>query len=413
MVLLMGVITSLTMRVAIDSLMEYVCMESPKSVVVLGAGVAGIKIVKELQRRLPDAWRLVLVDENDYHQYLYRIHEVCNAEFQEEDIIVPLEKIVDMDETEFRRVKVESVDPDRGLVITDEGEMGYDLLAVCLGSHPAYFGIEGIRGHSLTLGSYEQALEIRSRILQLFTETRETGDSVKIVIGGGGFSGVELAGELLDWLPRLYEENGLAPPEKLLTVVEAFPSILPGWEKSLSLEAQRNLEGRGAEFVFNDPVTRVGEDRLETRSGLVLKKDLFIWTGGVEHDPACGLGFEVNGRRIAVDKFCRAVGHERVFVAGDSACAVDSEGQPQPPTAHIAMAQGGVVAHNILAQVRGSRMEEYRFERVGEIVTLGRSDAVGVLFGFKFRGLLARLLKKMVNYWYVATIGGLRLLLWG
>ncbi len=401
------------MRAAIDSPLEYVCMESSKSVVVLGAGVAGVKIVKELQGRLPGSWRLVLVDENDYHQYLYRIHKVCNVDYLEEDIVVPLGKVIDLDETEFRRVKVESVDPGRSLVVTEEGEMGYDLLAVCLGSHPAYFGIEGISEHSLTLGSYEQALEIRSKILQLFTEAKETAAPVKIVIGGGGFSGVELAGELLDWLPLLYEENGLVPQEKLLTVVEAFPSILPGWEKSLSLDAKRYLEGKGAEFVFNDPVTRVKEHSLETRSGLVLKHDLFIWTGGVEYDPACGLGFEVNGRRIAVDGFCRAVGHEGVFVAGDSACAVDSGGRPQPPSAHIAMAQGEVVAHNILAHVIGGRMEEYRFERAGEIVTLGRSYAVGVLFGFKFRGLLARLLKRMVHYWYVATVGGLRLLLWG
>ena len=393
--------------------MEYVCMESPKSVVVLGAGVAGVRVVQGLQGRLPGGWRLVLVDENAYHQYLYRIHEVCSAEYREEDVIVPLDKVVDMGETEFRQVKVESVDPGRRLVVTDEGEVGYDLLAVCLGSHPAYFGIEGMREHGLTLGSYEQALEIRSRVLELFKEAGATGAPVRIVIGGGGFSGVELAGELLDWLPSLYEESGVAPPGKLLTVVEAFPSVLPGWEESLSVEARRYLEGRGAEFVLDDPVTRVWEDRLETGSGSVIEHDLFIWTGGVEHDPACGLGFEVNGRRIAVDGFCRAAGHAEVFVAGDSACAVDSGGVPQPPTAHIALAQGRVVARNVLARVRGGSMEEYRFERAGEIVTLGGSYAVGVLFGFKFRGTLARLLKKMVHYWYVATVGGLRLLLRG
>jgi NADH dehydrogenase len=318
-----------------------------------------------------------------------------------------------MGETEFRQAKVVSVDPGRGLVVTDEGEMGYDLLAVCLGSHPAYFGIEGLREHSLILGSYEQAMGIRSRVLELFREARATGAPVRIVIGGGGFSGVELAGELLDWLPHLYGENGVPPPGKLLTVVEAFPSVLPGWEEGLSVEAGRYLEDRGAELVLNDPVTRVWEDRLETGSGLVLEHDLFIWTGGVEHDPACGLGFEVNGRRIAVDGFCRAAGHMEVYVAGDAACAVDSGGEPQPPTAHIAVAQGRVVARNVLAQVRGGRLEEYRFERAGEIVTLGGSYAVGVLFGFKFRGTLARLLKRLVHYWYVATVGGLRLLLRG
>jgi NADH dehydrogenase len=128
-------------------------------------------------------------------------------------------------------------------------------------------------------------------------------------------------------------------------------------------------------------------------------------------DPACGAGFEIRGRRIAVDEYLRAKGHEDVFVAGDMACTTDPSGVPQPPTAHIAMVQGDLVAKNVLATINGGDLGRYKYERVGEIVTLGRGYAVGELFGLKFTGLLARIMKKAVHLWYVFSIGGIRLLL--
>jgi NADH dehydrogenase len=385
---------------------------SSKSIVVLGAGVAGIKIVKALQGKLPDSWRLVLIEENDYHQYLYKIHEVCNIKFNKEDIIVPLKKIIDANLIDFKQMKIESVNTSKSLVFTDRGSIPYDILAIGLGSHPAYYNIEGIQEHSLTLGSFEQALEIRIKILELLNKAKETGIPLKIVIGGGGFSGVELAGELIELLRVRYEEDGVVFPDKLVTIVEALPYILPGWDKDLSLLAQNYIEKMGGEIIFSNPVKKVEKNYLEMSSGQILEYDVLIWTGGVGYDPACGLDFEINNRRIVIDEFCRAKDQEKIYVAGDSACAVDSDGRPQPPTAHIAMVQGEVVAHNILSHIKGKPKKKYKFERVGEIITLGRSNALGDLFGFKFKGILARFLKKMVHYWYVNSIGGFRLLLW-
>jgi NADH dehydrogenase len=164
-------------------------------------------------------------------------------------------------------------------------------------------------------------------------------------------------------------------------------------------------------FIFGDPIARVGEGVVELKSGTVLEADLFIWTGGVEMDPVCAIEFEVRGRRIAVDEFCRARGREEVFVAGDSACVTDEVGAPQQPTAHIATTQADTVAWNVLASVNGGDMKPYVFSRVGEIVTLGRTYAVGELFGIKFTGMAARILKRVVHWRYVLSVGSVRLLL--
>ena len=166
------------------------------------------------------------------------------------------------------------------------------------------------------------------------------------------------------------------------------------------------------EFIFDDPVSRVTENRVELKSGKILEPDLFVWTGGVRGDPACGLGFQLKGRRISIDEYCRAEGYEDIFVAGDSACAVDSgSGRPMPPTAHIAMIQGDVVGENIIATVKGSPMKKYVYKRAGEIVTLGETNAVGDLFGYKFSGAFAKFMKKVVHWWYLHSLGGFSLLL--
>lgn len=148
------------------------------------------------------------------------------------------------------------------------------------------------------------------------------------------------------------------------------------------------------------------------KSGRVIEPDLFIWTGGVRGDPACGKDFQVKGRRISIDEWCRAESHNNIFVAEDSACAVDAaDERPMPPTAHIAMVQGDIVAKNIVAMLSGTSLKKYVFNRAGEIVTLGKTNAVGDLFGFKFSGFLAKFMKNMVHWWYLHSIGGFSLLL--
>jgi NADH dehydrogenase len=387
-------------------------LDNKKKIVILGAGVAGLRVAKNLQGRISNPkWEVILIDENEYHQYLYKIHEVCNLKYEEKDIIVPIDKLIDLDKITFKKMTVIDVDVEKNMIKTNLGDHEYHILVVALGSHPTYFRIEGLEENSLTLGSYNEAKQIRERIKDLFQEAKNKRQPPKIIIGGGGFSGVELAGELSEWLPILYKKHDLEQPEKFIMIIEALSRILPGWDENLVLKAQEHLGNKGVEFIFNDPITKVYGNKIELNSGLVLEPDLFIWTGGVRGDPACGMNFQIKSRRIVVDEYCRAVGFDNIFVAGDAACAVNHENQPQPPTAHIAMIQGDIVTNNILKKIKGQKMKKYVFNRAGEIVTLGKSNAIGDLFGFHFSGALATFMKKVVHWWYLHSIGGLKLLL--
>jgi NADH dehydrogenase len=284
---------------------------------------------------------------------------------------------------------------------------------VALGSHVTYFGIEGLEENSMVLSSYEAAKEIRTRIHELFEKAKETRMPPEILIGGGGFTGVELAGEISDSIPILCERNNLEYSGTGVTIVEAMSTILPGWDEKQVYQAQKILREQGIDIILDDPILRVTPDCVEMKSGRIIKPDLFIWTGGVRGDPACGLDFQVNSRRISIDDYCKAKGFEDIFVAGDSACATDVSGKPMPPTAHVAMVQGDIVTLNIVAMLRGSSLKKYVYKRAGEIVTLGETNAIMDLFGVKFSGFIAKFMKKVVHWWYLHSIGGFRLLLSG
>lgn len=354
---------------------------------------------------------MILIDENPYHQLLYKLHEVCNKEYHEKDIVIPIERLIRNKNVKFVQASVERVDTDTNQVHTSDGSFPYDILVIALGSHPAFFNIEGIEEHSMTLGNYDQAKEIRERIKELFAEAEKTGTSPSVVIGGAGFTGVELAGEMMDWFPVLYKEHGLEEKGPLFTMVEAYSSILPGWNEGLVKNAHAYLKKRGVKLHLGDPVTSVGERRLELKSGLVMEPDLFIWTGGVEGDPVCPSDFQIRARRIVVNDHLQHEGYDNLYVLGDMACAVNKEGAAMPPNAHIAMIHADVAKHNIVASIRGNNPKKYKFQHMGEVVTLGKSYAVGELFGIKLTGLPARIVKKFIHLWYLHSIGGFKLVL--
>lgn len=295
------------------------------------------------------------------------------------------------------------------VVKTDESDLSYDLLLIAMGSHPTYFGINGIQENSVTLGSYEEAKKIREKIFELY-KNAEINDPPNFVIGGAGFTGVELAGEIIESIPKLSKEFGVKEPKTKLTIVEALPTILPGWDEKLIEKGTKFLQEQGVNLHLSDPVVEVNEKSVKLKSGTVLQPDLFIWTGGVEADPACGKGFEIKSRRIVVDEYLQHKGVEDVFIAGDQACAVDSNGKPMPPNAHIAMMQADFAVHNILAKIRGETMKKYTFEHAGEIVTFGKDYAVGEIFGYNFYGLLAKIMKQFIHVWYLHSIGGINLI---
>lgn len=380
-------------------------------IVILGAGVAGLRVALSLDKRLSWPTKITLIDRNNYHQCLYHLQKICNANYEEKEVVVPLSIILEGTRVSFIESTVTAIDPEERTVYTENGSIGFDVLVIALGSDVNYFGVEGAKENCLTLDSYSNAMKIRGKIVDAFEEAEETGLLPRIVIGGAGMTGIELAGELADWYPLLCRAFGLDWSKKDITLVELTGGILPGWDEGLAKKGEDTLRRLGIKLSFNDGIVEVTEDHIRLASGRLIQYDLFVWTCGVKGNAIATSGFDVKHGRIMIDEYCRAMGYDYIYIAGDCAYVVDPDGKSASPTAHIAMEHAEIISHNVVASIKGGNMKKYKFSRIGEVVTVGRTFAMADLYGFKFTGPLAKFMKRVVHLWYLNSIGGYSLVL--
>src|SRR5699024_5917666 len=158
--------------------------------------------------------------------------------------------------------------------------------------------------------------------------------------GGGGFTGIEYVGELVEKVPELCKKYDIDRSKVRIINVEAAPSILPGFDKDLVAYAKKSLQERGVEFREDAPIKEckedcfvVGEDNEEIKAGTI------VWTGGVTGNPILSKsGFELTKGKVTVNGDMRAPGEDNVVVLGDCEGVRDEkEGRAVTATAQAAM----------------------------------------------------------------------------
>lgn len=189
------------------------------------------------------------------------------------------------------------------------------------------------------------------------------------MVGGGGFTGTELAAELAEALPRLAPRYGLLPREPQVVVLEAGTALLPGLDGRLAAWAARFLQHRGVETLFGSPAQAAEARGVVLASGQRIASRTLIWTGGVRAPEMLGSWGLPTGAagRVKVNHFLQVEGHPRIYVVGDSALAVDPATQrPAAPSAQLAVAQGEAAAWNLFASIVGASPRPYQPHLAGE-----------------------------------------------
>lgn len=386
-----------------------------KHIVILGAGYGGLLTALNVRNYVKsDEAKITVVNQFPTHQIITELHRLAGGTISEKAVAMPLDKLLKGKEIDLKIAKVESFSVDnKDVKLSNGSTLKYDALVVALGSKTAYFGIPGLEENSMVLKSVEDATNIYNHIvgkIREYAKTKNEADAT-IVIGGGGLTGVELVGEIVDHMPKIAKDYGVDPKALKIKLVEAGPKILPVLPEHLIERATASLEARGVEFLMGLPVTNVSGNEISLKDGRTIVANTFVWTGGVTGNPLVGESeLEVDRGRATVNEFLQSSSHPDVFVVGDSAVAFPSEGgRPYAPTAQNAWQMGELVGYNLFAYLQGETMEAFNPTNSGTLASLGRRDGVASIGanGTSLKGMPASLMKEASNVRYLTHIKGL------
>ena len=379
----------------------------PKRILILGAGFAGLQSTLKLERvfRSHADAEIILISEHNYFMFTPLLPQVVSSYLDPRHIVQSIRDIRGNLKFRFVRETVKSIDLDRRQAVLSTGLLGYDYLVVALGSRSEFFGIPGAAEHAAEFKSLEDAVVLRERILDLCEHADHCADPAErkklmtFVVVGGGYTGLELAGELhdflFDYVARRY--RGIHPDDIRLVVLEAAPEILGGVHPSLARHAKRRLRSQGVEIRTSARVTRLTPAAVEIGGKEIISCATVIWTAGVRAHPLVEAlpGPHDRAGRAVVNEYLQLEGHPEVFIAGDSCAAVTATDAPR--VAPVAMEHGRIAARNIVALERGQPLASYKFVSRGTLVALGMNYAVVDFFGITFRGYFAWLFWNFVH----------------
>ena len=444
----------------------------PKEILILGGGFAGVEVLRRLQDRFQNdvSVNITMVSKDNFFLFTPMLHEVASGMIETRHIVTPIRAFCNR--AKFYAAKVKSVDlknrqvqiesplssisivnanssnlegaalpsyqeQEQGsshLLLSNLGKaqlsnLSYDYLVIALGSETKFFDMTDIEKHALTIKSWNDAIVIRNHIIhQLeqaelllrerpFSDKKYSSDSdttnkenlLTFVVVGGGFAGVETAGELNDFLRDSVKDyyHNIEPKDIHVIIIQSGNRLLPEMSEELSKFALQKLTQSGVEVLLNARVTGATATSVKLKDSRTISTNTIIWSGGVAPNPITEeLTCERDKKsgRIITNKHLEVQEYPEVFAIGDCAFIIDpNSGEAYPPTAQHAIREGTVVAQNIISLIEGKpgNKKVFDYKTKGMMASIGKRNGVGAILGIELQGFIAWWIWRM---YYLANL---------
>lgn len=381
------------------------------SIVIAGGGLVGLTTAWRMQRTLgADDAAVTLINPTGHMVYQSLLPEVASGMLEPTDVVVPLRRV--LDRTHIIAGRLTGVDTSSSTVTVQTAhgkrtDVRYDHLVLALGSETKVLPVPGLVEHAVGFTTVPEALFLRDHVLSRLEAASQLSDpaarrrALTFAFVGGGYSGVEALGEL-EAMARsaapLFPQ--VAPDEQHWLLIEATDRILPMVDAELAEQAAAALRRRNVDIRLGTTVDDATDGVLTLSDGDTIPADTLVWAAGVAPNPLVaelGLPLDDSGA-VSVDPTLRVAGHETVWSAGDCAAVPDLvTGGTCPPSAQYALREAQQLADNLTTVVRGGQPTPFRYRMLGEMLTLGRHDAVAQLFGRHLQGALPWYLRRVYH----------------
>lgn len=327
-------------------------------IVILGAGYAGASAAGRLARRLHgDDVEITLVNAEPDFVERVRMHQLATGQDLRRR---PLDDLLAGTGVALSVDRVTAVDVESKTVfLAGADDLRYDTLVYALGSARDDHGVPGVLEHAEEVASRPGALRLHDRLRAL-----APGDRVLVV--GGGLTGIEATSEIAGAFPSL----------------DVAIAARAGFGDWLSPKGEKHLRGTfeclGITVHEHTGVASVGPTAVVTDDGATIPADVTVWAAGFAvHPIAAASALAVTDRgQILVDETMRSVSHPDVYAVGDAALAHGPVGNSLRMSCASGIPMSWQAADSIVARLTGGRLPHMPLGYVHQCISLGRRDAV-------------------------------------
>ncbi len=377
---------------------------------IIGGGFAGLTLAKRLARFFKGS-DITLVNRTEFFLFTPEIYEVATAEEElvtQEDlkksVSFSLSKVLKNLGVNFIEAEVKSIDLQKKTVSMQSKSIEYEHIFLALGSESEYFGIAGAKENALPLKTFQDALRIKNAVE--FSVQRGRSDVkkklVRIVVAGGGYTGVEVAGELVKLVNHVAWKNGF-PREKIeIQVIEGASELIPGLDSRLSRDASERLRDLGVRISLMSLISKVDPGIFELKNGERETYDVLIWAAGVKSTQVPIVQkTEIDPKgRIKVNEYFQIKDYSNAYVLGDNSCFTSQDGIVSPPTAQSAIRHAEYLGRIFPLLLKNQKPPAYNCPPHGYVIMIGGQWAIMKHGNWYVTGRLAYFAKQCAHFWF-------------
>ena len=374
-------------------------------VVIVGGGFAGAKCAKRLRQQLsPHRGEIILFNHENHLVFHPLLAEVVGASINPEAVAAPLRQL--LPGVHCRTEDVQRIALDHAEVVYESHDgqlrhMPYDHVVLACGAAVNLGTVPGMADHALPLKTIGDAIALRSHVMQQLEKAEVCDDPVRkrwylsFLVVGGGFSGVEVAGEINDLVrgSKRFFPN-MAREDMTVTIMHSREQLLPELTPALREFTRTKMEQAGIALCLKARVACVTPEGVGLQDGRLLRGATVVCTIG-NATPAVIERLDVAKERdrLLTQADMRLIGFDNAWAIGDCAHIINAYNhEPSPATGQFAERQGRQAADNIVRVVHGRPTRPFTFRPLGQLCAIGRHRAVADVRGLHLSGFLAWLL---------------------
>lgn len=385
-----------------------------KKIVIVGGGFAGLTLAKKLEKTMPQDWDIFLLSKTNFITYNPLLPEVIGASILPGHVQAPVRLV--LKRTRIRMVTVDRIDYVNKTVYYHndrEASLEFDQIVLAAGVQANTNMLPGLHEHTLPLKTVGDALRIRNQVIDrleqatIHPDPQRRSELTTFVVLGGGFSGVETAGELEDFLrsaQRFYKNVQLENCR--IIIIHSTDRLLPELSPKLSAVTLKNFKKRNIDVRLNERAEKIENEKVTLKSGEVIEGATIVCTiGTIPHAFVENQELPTERGKVVTQADMSVNGPVGVWAMGDCALVPNAlDGSYSPATAQFADRQAKVLAKNIVAALNDKPSKAFSYKPQGMLASIGHNKAVAEIYGMHFSGIIGFMLWRGVYLLKVPTL---------